>query len=445
MASPIKYEIDADPWTIINRTATIYNRNSETYTISTWKSDFESRDNSWRPYFINNWGSEYTWQELSGWINIDLDSFEIWPQEEKTINFSINVPENATPGWHYWAVYFINNNIEEPSWAQISVNFDYRVLVLVNVKWEVTKDATVWNTIITNYNQLILKQKDKCMFDIDLSWNDYDGKCIDLSINNFKTSILDAKVDVNFEENIDNMDEDFKIGFEIPIENKWNTHIKPDWNIVIIDEDWNILKWIWKEIIKNKDWIIIWEKIVDYLPLNDVGGNILPYTKRDFDLEWKGFPYKTYDDIWNQVIKFWTPYEYYSKQNIENKKFLMPWEMQKEKISEKNLSAVLNVNYTDINWEEINFNSAKDFLVTYKEKYIAINPYFMILLTLLIILIIIILIIKRKVWYKCVHCKKKINKKMKLCPYCWKKQIVLWKKSITSNKKVLVKDKKKKS
>jgi len=37
-------------------------------------------------------------QELSDWITIDTASFDIAPNETKIINFTINVPDNATPG-----------------------------------------------------------------------------------------------------------------------------------------------------------------------------------------------------------------------------------------------------------------------------------------------------------------------------------------------------------
>ena len=168
--------------------------------------------------------------------------------------------------------------------------------------------------------------------------------------------------------------------------------------------------------------MIIDEVVVDYLPFNDIWWNVLPNKIRIFNTYWKGFPYRTYDKEWKLEIKYWTPDEYYSKQNIENKKFLMPWEKIKVRISEKKIKALMEVSYKDIEWKDVNFKSAEDFSVTYREKYIGINPYFILLVILLLIIIIIILFIKSKVWYRCIHCNKKINKNMKICLYCGRKQ-----------------------
>ncbi len=32
------------------------------------------------------------------------------------------------------------------------------------------------------------------------------------------------------------------VNFDIPIENKWNTHVKPEWQITLYDEDWKLIK-----------------------------------------------------------------------------------------------------------------------------------------------------------------------------------------------------------
>lgn len=419
--SPIKYEIEASTWQIITKTAMLFNRTNETLTIFTWKSDFEAKDQSWNPKFVRKNKADETGQELSSWINIENDSFTIAPLEEKEINFTINIPDNASPWWHYAAVFFKNKNDQNNSNSQIKINVDYWVLLLVNIAWEIKKEWEVKETIIktwwsSSYSNLI---KDKCPY-WDFTRSFYDGKCIDdwkeiidIIKNNNKIPTVDEKIDNN-----SNNDDDFSIGFETPFKNTWNTHIKPTWTIKLIDEDWNEIKWIWKKSILNEDWAIIWEEIVDYLPINDIWWNVLPNTDRNFESEWKWFPYKDYDG----TIKYWTPEEYYTNKNIEKNLVLMPWEIIKEKINDKIIKSVTEVSYIDENWEEIKFNSAKDFNVKYKELYIWLNYYFISLVIAILLIIIILWLIFKKKKTKCNKCNKKIDKDMKICPYCWKKQ-----------------------
>lgn len=424
--SPIKYEIEANTWTIITKTAMLFNRTNSIITIYTWKSDFEAKDKSWNPIFIRKNTNDTTWQELSNWINIEQESIDIWANEEKEITFTINIPNNATPGWHYWAIFFKNNNSKNNTQWQIKINVDYWILLLVNVAWEIIKEAEVEDTIIVikgsswnwwYYNLVI----DDCPY-WDFTSSFYDKKCIDnwndiLSIiKNNDIKKQNNTVDTN------KKDDDFNIDFSIPFINTWNTHIKPTGKIKLIDEDWNEIKWIWKKSILNEDWAIIWEKIVDYLPVNDIWWNVLPDTSRNFELQWKWFPYKDYDENWNQIIKYFTPDEYYTNKNLEKLLFLMPWERLNEKICDKNITAVTELSYLDENWEEIKFNSAKDFSVKYKEIYIWLNPYTIALIIIIFLIIFILWLIFRKKKIKCIKCSKKINKDMKICPYCWKKQ-----------------------
>ena len=417
--SPIKYEIKADKWTIIKKSATIYNRSDKTYTIVTGKSDFDSIDNTWNPHFIRKNTLEYTWKELANWINIDTESFTILPWESKKIFFTITVPENATPWWHYWAVFFKNNNSEQTWWNQIKINVDYWVLILVRVNWKIIESWNVKNTVITGWGGWSRILMDKCPI-ADLTSSRYDGKCIDDFLNEWKIKDNIEQLEKLKVSDINN--KQFNIDFDTLFINEWNTHLKPIWKIKLIDEDWKEIKWIWKKIIKNDAWAIIGEKIVDYIPINDNKGNVLPSTKRKFESEWKWFPYEAYDENWKKIIKYWTPEEYYTRQNVEERWFLLPWERVNERINKKKINAIIDLWYTNKDWELIEFNSAKDFYVNYKDKYIWLNPYFFIISFFIVLIIWILLLIFRKKKVKCIKCKKKINKDMKVCPYCLTEQ-----------------------
>ncbi len=426
--SPIKYEIETSTWSTIARKALLFNRTDQTITIYTWVSDFEAKDDKWTPRFIKKSNDDLTGQELSNWINIEQESFEIWPKEKKEITFTISVPDNATPGWHYWAVFFKNYNAGNGG-GQIKINVDYWVILLVNVEWEIIKDWELDDTEIKINNTWWYSdiEKDVCKY-WDFTASDHDWRCFNswneiIGLINY-SSIKDneEKPEDNNENEDDENNNDFSVNLDTSFTNKWNTHIKPEGKITLIDDEWNEIKWIWEKSILNEDWAIIGKEIVDFLPINDVWWNVLPSTNRIFENNWRGFPYKTYDDEWNIIIKYWTPEEYYTRKNLEDNLILMPWETIKERICTKNIKAITELSYLDEEWEEVNFNSAKDFVVHYKEQYVWVNPYILALMWIILFFIFFLFIIFKKKKKVCKKCNKKIDKDMKICPYCWKKQ-----------------------
>ncbi len=434
LISPIKYEIQAKPWETITKTAKIINKSNKEMDIYTWRSDFISKDNSWTPMFVREEENSQWW--MSKWINISSSNFKLWTLEEKNISFDINVPIDATPGWHYWAIFFKNNNENNNNW-DIKINVDYWVLILVNVEWEIIDKSNAWELLIEKkWNSWVLSTEiDKCRI-IDLSKSNTDWKCID-SIKIIEEIIFNNDVketeelnnnskenDVKENNKIDTKEiEEFSIEFGLPFENKWNTHIKPKWKITLIDENWNELLWIWKEISQNEAGAILWENIVDYIPINDNGWNILPNTTRVFLSEWNWFPYEAYDEYGKKIIKYWTPSEYYTKKNIDWINMIFPWQKIYETVESKKIKALVNIWYENHLGKYVEFNSTKEFDIEYTAKKVWINPYFFILSWLVtLFLYIIYLVIKKIRNKKCRKCKKTIKKDMKICPYCSEKQ-----------------------
>ena len=80
--------------------------------------------------------------------------------------------------------------------------------------------------------------------------------------------------------------EDFILTLKIPIENTGNTHVRPTGKIYLSDGDTRLER-IGKQAIVNENGVYLGEKIVDFLPINDEGGNVLPNTDRTYSVEWK--------------------------------------------------------------------------------------------------------------------------------------------------------------
>lgn len=461
--TPLKYEIEAEPWEVINRSAQIRNNGSETVTLWTATSDFEAKGTNGIPTFVRYSELVNLEQELSSWISINQASITLAPGETKWITFTITVPENATPWGHYAAVFFKNPNSELSSSAEIAIKVDYWVLLLVNVEWEIVVDIDIEPIIIWPGNGWGSSGgwwggwassgyvKDSCPF-WDLTSSNFDRKCIDNFLNpagknnviewdlwneNFTTDTWESNV---WKNSIMPPLENFEINFNLPINNNWNTHIQPIWKIKLVDENGKEIKSIGKEVKKNDYGAVIWEEIVDYLPLNDEWGKVLPNTKRNFEASWKWFPYKEYNENGDPIINYWNPWEYYTSENKAENRFMMPWERVYENIKTKKVKALIEVAYKDANGDDVQYNSADEFEIEYKEQYIWLNPYVIIPFFLLIwfwLLFWLILAKKKKI---CINkdCEEKGTSKKK------KKETtkIKWKSDKEKNKKEKTKKKK---
>ncbi|NVP17544.1 DUF916 domain-containing protein [Candidatus Gracilibacteria bacterium] len=453
IVSPIKYELQLNPGATTTRTAKLINKSSNPMILHTGVSDFMSNDTTGNPVFVRKSELVNPDQELASWISISTNTISLAALEEKDIEFTINVPVDATPGGHYGAVFFKNYGEDNVNaGGQVKINVDYGVLLLITVDGDVIDNGNPGEPNInpgsssggsTSYAGGGIKI-DSCPLG-DFTKSNIDGKCIDdFGLGNIIDNLVGTGSTNDNNDNEGNSGEgnsgegnsgegnnngsgstdlDFNIEFEIPFNNEGNTHIKPDGKITLVDENGEIIKGVGKELIKNEVGTTIGEKIVDYIPINDNGGNVLPNTTRIFKSEWKGFPYEDYDEAGKKIIKYWTPSEYYTKKNIESKTFLFPWQRVNEKLEQKKVNAIIELAYKNYKGEEIEFNSAKDFYVDYKTEYVGYNPYFFLGLILSLgLLWFILFIIKKKRKKKCDNCGKYIKKDMKICPYCGEKQ-----------------------
>lgn len=461
--TPIKYELELSPWESITLPASIRNNGTWSVTLPTTTSDFTSNGTSWVPAFVRKSELVYPDQQLSSWITIADSSLTIAPSTEATTYFTIDVPTDATPGWHYGAVLFRNDNSESSTGGwNIGINVDYWILILVNVSGEVVVDIDIedpevkvswrgvnwWGSVywpnISNEawegawylwedenGEVVYQNQDICAFG-DFTPSKYDGKCIDDLFSDDDEPVLfswdDQSTNTDGEEPL-LFSWDFEVQFNFPIKNKWNTHVKPKGNITLRDENGNTITNVWREVITNDRWAVIGHKIVDYIPINDSDGVVLPNSTRIFnDAVWKGFPYKVFDDAWNPDIKYWSPSEYYTRQNKEDAGFLMFWERVSEVRQNKMITADISMTYFDSEGNPIQFNSAKEFPVQYIEQRVTNNPY--VILGMLLLATAAIMLWFGLRWLfaiaykdkKCWNCWETIKSHWETCPYCKKLQ-----------------------
>jgi hypothetical protein len=128
------------------------------------------------------------------------------------------------------------------------------------------------------------------------------------------------------------------------VKNDGNIHIKPTGKIFLYDGD-NLLSRIGKQTIMDENGVYIGEKVVDFLPVNDDGGNVLPDTERVFSANWYGFASMDFDQNGKQVIKFESPSDYYSRIAQDGGQFIYPWEKLAIRKTQKTLTAKVEISY----------------------------------------------------------------------------------------------------
>lgn len=182
-----------------------------------------------------------------------------------------------------------------------------------------------------------------------------------------------------------NDDGNFLVDFKIPLANSGNTHVKPTGSIELYDEDGLIIKKVGKESIKTPEGVVVGDRIVDYIPINDEGGNVLPGTERTFISNWKGFAYESFENG-ERVIKFMTPSEHYTSLTAASSKYLLPWEKLSIKMATKKIRAKIHLEYRTVDNKITPMDEDRDVYIkyTYIEKGLNYGALLIIGLTIII-------------------------------------------------------------
>jgi hypothetical protein len=137
------------------------------------------------------------------------------------------------------------------------------------------------------------------------------------------------------------------ISLGLPVDNQGTIHIVPEGKITLYTDDGIQLLRIGKELIKNENGIIIGEKIVDYLTINEENGNVLPNTNRTFTMDWNGFARENIGPDGKVYISYETPSQYYSRIAREEAGYLYPWQKLALVHINRTLTARVDLSYTD--------------------------------------------------------------------------------------------------
>jgi hypothetical protein len=381
--SPTRYELSGWTGQTVTKPIKVINNSDFPVTFTTTVENCRPKDTSWTPdCSINNDFSNPNTQ-LSSWLSLSESSFTIAANSEKNVTFTVNVPWDASPWSHFWAVFFSTGQkagqiitTEKRIWVLILFNVDGDTVTewaVDSINIAVSGDGWGWASgpKITKDILWTLKETVFWVKNELVSWAQ------DIVSNISSDEQEKIKKELALKEKQKN--EKLTVDFDVTFVNSGNTHIKPDGKIIILD-DGKVIPKVSKELIKNENDAIIWEKIVDYIPINDQWGNVLPDSKRTFEQEWNWFPYEVINEKWEREVRYRNFSEYYSNKNLSERQVLMFWEQVKVREKSKKLTAKIEIWYNGEDDKKEEFNSAREFNVVYNEQYIWYNWFIMLVL-----------------------------------------------------------------
>lgn len=332
--SPLKYEMIVDPGSTQTQLMTIRNDSDEALTLYSQVEDFIAGDDSGFPQFIKPEDIENPELSLANWISLSNENITLAPGESKQVSFNVTAPATADPGGHYGVIFF---GPEAQPGAQLSVIQRLGILLLVTIPGEVVigwefQALEVWNMEADNF----------------------------VAQDSFQA---------------------FPIAFSSLFENTGNTHLKPQGKITLSDENGNTLTQVGKEKIISQAGAVVWEKVVDYIPVNETLWNVLPGSKRRFISDWEWFGYNLInEETWEKEVAFKGLSEYYKDQVASSQQFIKFYQSVKTRTVTKPITANYDL-YFEWKDKSINeFNTSQVFSVTYLETYIGLNTIMMLII-----------------------------------------------------------------
>lgn len=368
--SPIRDEFTAIPGTPISRNIQYTNNSNAPYLVYITTEDCVPSGDYGTPICKKQTGTWTNPEFSSTWIHIDGDTtFTVPPKWSRTITYTVNAPTNAAPGGHYGAIFFNNPDTLDPGANSVGMIRRIWTLYMMKIPGEIRVDTELGDILVDGPGGWIGN---------GTTWWD---NGFNSAPNFLDTLIKKWQWKPMWEEIIQEMNplwdkpmlekDNFAVTLKVPVKNDGNIHVKPTGKVYLYEDDGKQLEKIGKESIVDENGVYLWERIVDYLPINDEQWSVLPNTERVYQVNWLGFGYEERDPKTNEMwIKFETPRSYYSRLTEENAQFIYPWEKLAIRKMDKTLTAKVEFTYNDITKNE-NVTRTMDVPVKIAYTYIA--------------------------------------------------------------------------
>jgi hypothetical protein len=258
--SPPKFEFSAEKGGSIAEVITITNGEDTELTLEISVADFSASGELGKAQFTE--GEANDGFSISSWIQLNSQTVVVPANEKVTVPFVVQVPENAEAGGHFGTIFF--SPVVAPQ-GDVSIRQKVGTLLLVRVAGEVIEQGELdifapYKTSITGENLTLAKKK----------------------------AIFSQ----------------FPINLGVRFSNTGNVHTKPQGSIQIKNMFGKDVARVGEELILNSAGAVTGTRLVDYIPVNDEAGNVLPNNSRAFMQEWKGYGSEIINNEQKRVIRW---------------------------------------------------------------------------------------------------------------------------------------------
>lgn len=140
--SPVTFELTANPGDVLTNKLRVYNPSDSTIAVKMEVEDFTAVGERGE---VRIEPAETETYSLARWISVSPGTFSLGPREQKFVDFTINVPENAEPGGKYGSVLATTVGVISPGKEMVGVAVAQKVgsLVLLAVSGEVVESLKI--------------------------------------------------------------------------------------------------------------------------------------------------------------------------------------------------------------------------------------------------------------------------------------------------------------
>ncbi len=223
---PVRTELDIDPGAAVTATIRVINPESIPITVKPELTVYTKNDEDGYP-IVEDLAADDP-RNISSWIAFDKNVITLAPRSEKIVNFTVTVPDGAEPGGRYASLLY--TTVADENATGIKIQTAVRSLILIKVSGEEIHAGTV--TSFTFKNDKILSDKG--------------------------------------------------LVFGCDFQNAGNVHEKPRASVSLTDAAGKVLTGVASYVDRDSGATVI----LDEVPLNLGGGNVLPGNERIFTGEW---------------------------------------------------------------------------------------------------------------------------------------------------------------
>jgi len=139
--SPATIEETLDPGVSKQYTISVTNLDSQEQTYYLYTRNISGVRDGGVPIFAKT-NTERTGYELVDWITLPTNQVTVGAGEKLSFDFSLNLPENATPGSHFGGIFF---SVDPPDMQSSGAAVGYQVanIISIRVAGEVTEEASI--------------------------------------------------------------------------------------------------------------------------------------------------------------------------------------------------------------------------------------------------------------------------------------------------------------